>query len=56
MSKTAIKFFACIVAVSFVAAPLAAMARINDKANSGICKSGKRAGDIKNCKENGGKR
>jgi hypothetical protein len=44
-----------LVALALVAAPLAASAKVWDKPNSGICKSGKQIGNIKHCKENGGK-
>ena len=46
---------ACLIAVTFVAAPLTASARIKDEPNSGFCKSGKHVGNIKRCKENGGR-
>jgi hypothetical protein len=31
-------------------------ARTKDKPNMGYCKSGAKVGDMKNCKENGGKK
>ena len=49
-------FLACLIAVMFVIAPLAASARMKDNPNSGFCKSGKHVPDMKNCKENGGTR
>jgi len=56
MAKLARVFLACVVASAFVAAPAAVYARTKDKPNSGFCKSGKRAADVKDCKENGGTR
>ncbi|HET7850835.1 MAG TPA: hypothetical protein VFL51_17430 [Pseudolabrys sp.] len=48
------------VAFAFMFAPLLiaaspASARQNDHANGGVCKSGKRVNNLKNCRENGGK-
>jgi hypothetical protein len=54
MTKLANMFMACLIAVAFVGAPLAAFARDKDRPNSGFCKSGFQTSDIKNCKENGG--
>jgi hypothetical protein len=47
-------FLAGFAALAIVVAPTVASARGKDKPNSGFCKSGKRAPDIKDCKENGG--
>lgn len=48
------------IAFAFIFAPLLMMAspataRQNDHANGGVCKSGKRVSNMKNCRENGGK-
>jgi hypothetical protein len=43
------------IAAAFVAVPFVASARVQDSSNSGVCKSGKRVANVKNCKENGGK-
>lgn len=55
MTKLANVLLACLIAVAFVAAPVAASARMKDKPNSGFCKSGKHVSDMAKCKENGGK-
>ncbi|MGC1467480.1 MAG: hypothetical protein WA792_17315 [Pseudolabrys sp.] len=44
-----------LIAAAFVAVPFVASARVQDSSNSGVCKSGKRVANVKNCKENGGK-
>jgi hypothetical protein len=53
-------FFASLLAAlavaALVATPAAAVMKGAMKANSGYCKSGKRVGDMKYCKENGGKK
>jgi hypothetical protein len=54
MTKLANMFLICLIAVMFVAAPLAASARDRDKPNTGFCKSGAKVADMKDCKENGG--
>ncbi len=54
MTKLANMFLACLIAVAFIAAPLAASARSKDKPNYGFCKSGAKVNDTKKCKENGG--
>ena len=54
MTKLANILLACLIAVTFVAAPMAASARMKDKPGFGFCKSGAKVTDIKNCKENGG--
>jgi len=41
-------------ALALVVVPTVVSARPWDKPNYGFCKSGKRVGNIKNCKENGG--
>ena len=48
------------IAFAFIFAPLLitvspATARQNDHATGGVCKSGKRVNNLKNCRENGGK-
>ena len=48
------KILVCLIAVTFIAAPLEASARPQDHPNYGFCKSGKKVNDIKSCKENGG--
>lgn len=56
MRKIVKIFLACFIAVMFVAAPLAASARMGDVAPKGVfCKSGKKVNNPKKCKENGGK-
>ncbi len=55
MTKLANTLLAWLIAVTFVAVPVAAFARAKDNPNYGFCKSGKRVNDIKKCKENGGK-
>lgn len=48
-----------LVAIAFASAPIFisnANARAKDKPNFGYCKSGAKVGNIKNCKENGGKK
>ena len=53
-------FFASLLAAlavaTLVATPAAAAVKGAMKANSGYCKSGKLVGDMKACKENGGKK
>jgi hypothetical protein len=57
MLKLAKIVFACLIAASFVGAPLTASARPKDNANSYKCKSGKYSGSgAAGCKENGGNR
>jgi len=53
MTNLANVFLACLIAVIFIAAPLAASARPKDNPNYGFCKSGKQVNNIKDCKENG---
>jgi len=55
MSKLANMILAWLIAVTFVAAPVAVFARARDNPNYGFCKSGKRVTNIQKCKENGGK-
>ncbi|HEY5068560.1 MAG TPA: hypothetical protein VII37_02200 [Candidatus Acidoferrum sp.] len=55
MGKLANTLLAWLIAIMFVAAPVAALARPKDNPNYGFCKSGKQVTDIKKCKENGGK-
>ncbi len=48
-------FLACLIAASFVGAPMAASARNKDRADSYKCKSGKYSpSGSAGCKENGG--
>ena len=57
MTKVANIFWACLIALAFVAVPFAASARTaKDFPNYGFCKSGKKVKKIKNCKENGGRK
>ena len=52
MTEIVKMFLACIIAVMFVAAPLAALARPGDGGPKAvICKSGKQVNNIKKCKE-----
>jgi hypothetical protein len=47
------------IAVAIATVPLASIAqakRLRDNPNYGYCKSGTRVADVKNCKENGGKK
>jgi hypothetical protein len=55
MNKFARLLLASLVGTALIASPMAASAKQKkDNPNSGVCKSGKHVGDIKNCKENGG--
>jgi hypothetical protein len=58
MIKLVNVLLACLIAVAFIAAPLAASAGVPGqylKVNSGFCKSGKHVAKLAKCKENGGK-
>jgi hypothetical protein len=56
MGKLANALLASLIAVMFVAAPVAASAYSRHGSGAGYCKSGKVAKDVKLCKENGGKK
>lgn len=56
MPNIANRLLACFIVLSFAGVPLVASARSQDNGNSGVCKSGVRVSNIKNCKENGGRK
>jgi len=51
-----LKLLALIAAIAMVAVPTASFARGGMRSSSGYCKSGVHVGNVKNCKENGGKK
>jgi hypothetical protein len=56
MNKFARLLLATLVGTALIASPMAASAKQKDHPSSGWCKSGKHVYDVKNCKENGGKK
>jgi hypothetical protein len=56
MNKFAGLLLASLVGTALIASPMAASAKEGQHLNAGWCKSGKKVFDVKNCKENGGKK
>jgi hypothetical protein len=56
MNKFARLLLASLFGTALIASPMAVSAKEGQHPNAGWCKSGKKVFDVKNCKENGGKK